>query len=131
VDLAQQIQAGAPIDLANGYFNCIWQGDANDMILRALSLVDSPPSVWNLCRPERFSVRTVAGQLGDLLERKPMFNGTESSTALMSNSERICAQLGKPPTSLETMLRWTADWTKCGGRIFGKPTYFEVRDGNY
>jgi dTDP-4-dehydrorhamnose reductase len=131
VDLAQQIQTGAPVDLANGYFNCIWQGDANDMILRALALADSPPSVWNLCRPEKFSVRTVAEQLGELLGRKPVFGGTESPTALLSNSQRICARLGKPSTSLETLLRWTAAWIKRGGRILGKPTHFEVRDGNY
>jgi nucleoside-diphosphate-sugar epimerase len=131
MDLAQLVQAGSPINLANGYFNCIWQGDANDMILRALSLADSPPSVWNLCRPEKFAVRTVAEQLGDFLGRKPVFNGAESTSALLSNSERICTQLGQPPTSLETMLRWTAHWTKHGGRMLGKPTHFEVRDGNY
>src|SRR5690606_14936777 len=28
-DLAQRIVAGELIDLSTGYFNCIWQGDAN------------------------------------------------------------------------------------------------------
>jgi hypothetical protein len=32
---------------------------------------------------------------------------------------------------METLLRWTAQWVKQGGRDLGKPTHFEVRDGNY
>src|SRR5688572_11712947 len=42
VDLAQRVRAGEPIDLANGYFSCVWQGDANDMVSRSLSLRASP-----------------------------------------------------------------------------------------
>ena len=38
VDIARKIQASGPIEMANGHFNCIWQGDANDMALRALSV---------------------------------------------------------------------------------------------
>ena len=131
VDLAQKVNAGEPIDLANGYFNCIWQGDASDMILRSLSLADSQASSWNLCCTEIFSVRTVASQLGELLGRAPIFNGNETSTALLGNSGRICGELGEPPTSLATMLRWVAHWVKHNGRTLGKPTHFEVRDGNY
>src|SRR3954468_7123323 len=52
VDIACKVQSGKPIELANGYFNCIWQGDANEMVLRASALATSPPSIWNLCRPE-------------------------------------------------------------------------------
>jgi len=29
------------------------------------------------------------------------------------------------------MLGWTAHWVKLGGGDLGKPTHFEVRDGNY
>ena len=130
-DLARRVQSGDPIPLANGYFNCIWQGDANEMVLRALSLAGSPPTVWNLCRPERFSVREIAGRLGDLLGRSPRFAGHEATTALLADSSRICATLGSPRTPMEILLRWTAHWVKQGGRDLGKPTHFEVRDGNY
>jgi dTDP-4-dehydrorhamnose reductase len=130
-DLARKVAAGEPIDLANGSFNCIWQGDANDLAIRSLSLAASPASAWNLCRPEIFSVREVAGRFGELLGRQPVFSGTESATALLGNAAPLCARLGAPSVSLESMQEWIAAWIKLGGRNLGKPTHFEVRDGNY
>ncbi|MFV1980449.1 MAG: NAD-dependent epimerase/dehydratase family protein, partial [Rhodothermia bacterium] len=38
VDLASTIKAGGPVDLTTGFLNCVWQGDANDLIIRSLSL---------------------------------------------------------------------------------------------
>ena len=131
VDIAQKVFAGEPIDLASGNFNCIWQGDANEMILRALDLASSPMVAWNLCRPEIFSTREAALQFGELLELKPEFVGTESATALLGNAKKICSELGEPRTNVETMMRLIADWVKRGGRSLGKPTHFETRDGKY
>ncbi len=131
VDIARKVQQGEPIPLANGYFNCIWQGDANEMVLRALALAASPPSVWNLCRPEVYQVRSVAERFGELLDTTPRFTGTEAPTALLGNPARLCAQLGPPALPLDSMLVWIAHWVKRGGRNLGKPTHFEVRDGNY
>ncbi len=131
VDLARKVHSGEPIELVNGYFNCIWQADANEMILRALSLTATPPSVWNLCRPEILSVRNVAERLGELLGRAPQFIGSESATALLGNSARLCQALGTPGLPLETMMKWVAAWVQRGGRNLGKPTHFEVRDGKY
>ena len=130
-DLADRIWNGQPIDLANGFFNCIWQGDANELVLRALSLAATPPAAFNLTSPELFSVRAVASRLGELLEKPVEFAGHESITSLTGNSSKLCSLLGRPPTSLERMLCWTADWVKAGGRSLGKPTHFESRDGNY
>jgi nucleoside-diphosphate-sugar epimerase len=131
VDIARKVHLGEGVELANGSFNCIWQGDANELALRALALAACPPSVWNLCRPESFSVRAVALRLGELLGRPARFIGTEASTALLGASERLCAALGPPSIPLEVMLRWIAHWVKQGGRNLAKPTHFEVRDGNY
>jgi nucleoside-diphosphate-sugar epimerase len=131
LDIALKVHNGELVELANGYVNCIWQGDANEMVLRALSLASAPPGVWNLCRPEILSVRAVAAQFGELLGRPPQFTGTEAPTALLGNSAGICEKLGAPAVPLETMLHWTAHWVKQGGRNPGRPTHFEVRDGKY
>jgi nucleoside-diphosphate-sugar epimerase len=130
-DIARMVHTGQPIPLANGSFNCIWQGDANEMVLRALGLCTSPPAVFNLCRPEIFSVREAATRLGERLARAPIFERTEAATALLGNAGKITKVMGKPAIPLETMVRWVAEWVKRGGRSLGKPTHFEVRDGNY
>jgi nucleoside-diphosphate-sugar epimerase len=131
LDIAQKVHGGKLIDLANGYFNCIWQGDANDLILRSLALANCPPTIWNLCRPEVFSVRSVAAQFGELLGRAPRFTGTENPNALLCNSRPLCEKLGEPSTPLAPMLNWIADWVRRDGCTWGKPTGFEVRDGKY
>jgi nucleoside-diphosphate-sugar epimerase len=131
VDIGRKVFAGEAIDLATGYFNCIWQGDANDMVLRSLALASSPPSVWNLCQPQIFYVREVAMEFGKVLNRAPRLAGSEASTALLGNSMKLCARLGAPQISVSMMVRWIAHWLEQGGRDLNRPTHFEVRDGNY
>jgi len=131
VDIARKVHAGEPIDVTTGYFNCIWQADANEMILRALALTDNPPTSFNLTSPTVFSVRKVAAKFSQLLGRSAKLVGTESTTAFLSNTERMCSELGAPPTPFESVIRWTAHWVKNGGRSLNKPTHFEVRDGAY
>jgi dTDP-4-dehydrorhamnose reductase len=130
VDIARMVHAGEPVDATMGYFNCIWQGDANEMILRALALARTPPMVLNLTGP-MVSLREVAIRFGDLLGRPARIAATEAGTALLSNPARAVALLGAPPTPVEEVIRWTADWIKRGGRLLDKPTHFEIRDGMY
>jgi hypothetical protein len=131
VDVARKVWADEEVDLRNGYFNCIWQGDANEMTLRSLALASAPAKAWNMTGPAAVSVLKVAERLGELLGKNVRFTGQESETALLSNPSRLCAELGPPETSLETMLQWIAHWIKLGGRTLNKPTHFEVRDGAY
>jgi nucleoside-diphosphate-sugar epimerase len=128
VDIARRVWAGETIDLSNGYFNCIWQGDANDMILRSLTLSSEP---WNVTAPGIVSVRQVAEQFGQIFSKKTHFVNQESATALLNNPAKICQHLGPPPTSLQNMIDWIAHWVRSGGRSLDKPTHFEVRDGAY
>ncbi len=130
-DIARKVVSEVPIELANGFFNCIWQADANEMILRSLSLAASPPEAWNLTSPAKLGVRDIATRLGELVGVTPKFVGNESQLALLSDPKKLSAVLGPPPTPVEAMLRWTAHWVKTGGRSLGKPTHFEVRDGRY
>ena len=131
VDIARKVHGEETIDLRNGHVTCIWQGDANEMILRALTLARSPAEVFNLCRPEVYRVREVATKLGVLLGREPRFVGQETDTAIIGNAAKLCAALGPPSVEMETMLRWIAHWVKGGGRSLGRPTHFETRDGRY
>ena len=130
-DIARKVHAGEPVALGNGGFNCIWQRDANELILRALKLAAAPPSVYNLCRPEIFPVREIATRLGELLGRAPIFSGNETETTLLGKAAKLCAALESPVTPMETILRWTTQWVKQGGHDLGRPTHFEVRDGKY
>jgi nucleoside-diphosphate-sugar epimerase len=130
-DVAEKVWTNQPVELVNGHFNCIWQSDANEMIVRSLALASSPAAAFNLTSAKIFSVREVATRLGELLTKPARFVGSESETAFIGNTSKLRALLGDPPTPLDAMLRWTADWVKRGGRSLGRPTHFEVRDGRY
>jgi nucleoside-diphosphate-sugar epimerase len=131
VDLAQKVFRGEPISLAMGYFNTIWQRDACEMILRLFETADVPPSVWNITGRDRLSVRDICHRFGALFNRAPTFIDIESDTALLSDASTACKAFGPPPTSLDQMLEWTADWIRRGGETWNKPTHFEVRDGRF
>lgn len=131
VDIALKVLSGAPIDLTVGYLNAIWQRDANAMIIRALSLAQSPAFPLNLTGPEMLSVRAVAQRFGELFRREPIFAGTESPVALLNDSGKAHQLLGLPETSIEQVIRWTANWLEHQGRVLGKPTHYEVADGRY
>ncbi len=131
VDIAQKILAGQPVDVTMGYLNCIWQGDANAMIVRALALAESPARPLNLTGAAVLSVRELAQRLGEHLNRPVTITGTEAETALLSNPAAAYAALGVPPTPLDTVLQWTAQWLQHGGHTLNKPAHFDVRDGRY
>ena len=57
--------------------------------------------------------------------------GTEAETAWLNNASYSHRLFGTPPTSLATMLTWTAAWRRQGGETWGKPTGFERRDGRF
>jgi nucleoside-diphosphate-sugar epimerase len=131
VDLAQRVWAGQPVDLSMGYFNAIWQGDANAAALSALGFATRPPLLVNVAGPALLSVREVAEQFGPLLGRPVQFIGQESADAIVSNAELSRRLLGLPRISEDQMVRWIADWIQRGGETLGKPTHFEVRDGQF
>ena len=131
VDLARQVMAGEPIDLTMGYFNAIWQGDANAMTLRAFDHVAVPPRVINVAGPERSSVRGVVEELGRLLDKPVRFSGNEAPDALLSDGRLGHELLGPPGVSVRQMIRWIADWQLRGGPVLDKPTHFQTRDGKF
>lgn len=131
VDIARRVFEGEPVDLAMGYFNAIWQGDANSYALRSLELCASPPAVLNVTGAERIAVREVARWFGRAFETEPRFLNTEGPVALLSDSSRCRALLGEPEVPLELLQQWVAHWVRSGGASLNKPTHFEVTDGRF
>lgn len=129
-DLARKITAGGPIDLAMGYANIIWQGDANEWALRALAHCSAPTTPLNVSGPV-VSIRAAAKGLGERLGKTPKFVGQEAETAWLIDSGEAEKLFGPPSVNLNTLLDWTADWTARGMASLGKPTHYETRDGNY
>jgi nucleoside-diphosphate-sugar epimerase len=131
VDIAQSVWLSTPIDLATGYFNTIWQGDANAMILQSFNNVASPPWVVNVTGPELLSVRDVSQKLARLMGCEAILSGTESRTALLSDSRRARELFGEPRVNAEQLIAWAADWVMRGNPQLNKPTGFQSRDGTF
>jgi nucleoside-diphosphate-sugar epimerase len=131
VDIATKVKNNLPVDLSMGHFNVIWQGDANDVVLRSLGHVASPALVLNITGEETLSVRDVAQEFGKLFGKKPKLVGKEAKTALLSNSQLAFSLFGKPRVPIQKVIEWTAGWMEEDRKLLGKPTHFEVRDGKY
>ncbi|OKI54844.1 NAD-dependent epimerase/dehydratase family protein [Micromonospora sp. CB01531] len=131
VDIARTVHAGDTMDLTMGHANVVWQGYANEVILRALHHTATPPFVLNLTGPELVSVRQVATAVAARLGRELVLTGTEAPTALLSNAQ-ICHRLfGYPDMPLAELIELTADWVADGQPLLGKPTGFQHRDGKF
>lgn len=131
LEIAKSLKAGRAIDLAMGHFNCIWQGDANEIAIRSLLATQSPANFLNVTGPETVSVKYAAQQLGQRLGIEPIFTGQESETALLSNAGKSMQLFGYPRVSLLQMFDWVAEWIEQGGSMINKPTHFQEREGKF
>jgi nucleoside-diphosphate-sugar epimerase len=131
VDLARKVLARDPIELEMGYFNVIWQADANAIALGAFEQTASPPNVLNVTGPETLSVRDVAGRFAARFGVPPELRGSEAPDALLSNST-LCRRLfGPPRLDAAQLIDLTGDWLAGGGQTLEKPTHFDARDGRF
>lgn len=131
VDLALKIVTGGEIDLAVPLVNVIWQGDANAVALRSFALCASPADILNVTGMPVLPVRHLAEELGRRLGTPPKFAGSEGDSALVSDATRCLRLFGPPKVDLPQMLDWVAHWVRRGGHLLGKPTGFQVRDGQF
>ena len=129
-DVARTIWQGQPLSVAMGYANIIWQGDANDLALRALSTCTTPTSAINLSGPP-ISIRDVAIRLAARMGKTVHLTDTEAHSAWLVDCHKANALWGPPSVALDTLLDWTAAWVMQGHKSLDKPTHFEVRDGHY
>lgn len=129
-ELARRVVHGEAIDLATGWVNVIWQGDANRLALRGLMVANVPALALNVTGP-MVRVRELAERLAIHAGVQPRFTGAEHETALVANVDRLHEYLPYSPLPLDTLCEWAVGWIRGGGRLLSKPTKFEVRDGKF
>lgn len=131
MDIAKAVDQGKPIDLRMGNVNVIWQGDANEMALRALHRCEVPAKLLNITGPETASVRWIAKEFGKRFNKTPLFENEENATALLSNAAESFRLFGYPKISLINMIEVLAAWVQQGGKTMNKPTHFQEREGKF
>jgi nucleoside-diphosphate-sugar epimerase len=131
LDIGTQVFEGRAVDVRMGAVNVIWQGDANSIALRSLTVCRTPPFILNLTGPETLSVAAVAARFGEIFGKVPLVDGMEADTALLNNATLCHSMFGYPSVTAGQMIEWTADWIANGGRRLDKPTHFQTRDGKF
>ena len=130
-DIASKVRRGEPVDVTMGQVNLIWQGDANEQVLRCLAHCTTPSTPLNCTGLDALWVRELAIKMGARLGVPARIVGSEAPTALLSDAGEAARLFGPPRVSIETMIDWVADWVAHDGASLGKPTRFEVRDGTF
>ena len=130
-DIALNIANNEPVNNSVGFFNCIWQGDANANALRSLELCESPCAILNVTGPETASVANAARMMGRIMGKEFTFKGEPGNLGYLNNAAKMCRIFGYPQVSLEQMIMWQAQWLADGGISIGKPTHFEVNNGKF
>lgn len=131
LEIAKSVVEQKPIDLTTGFVNVIWQGDANEIAIRAFHHCEVPAKILNVTGPETVSVRWLAEQFGLQLGKEPKFINEVQSTALLSNASLSHQLFGYPRVTLRQMIGLIADWMKLGGKTLNKPTHFQERNGKF
>jgi nucleoside-diphosphate-sugar epimerase len=131
VDLALKVANNAPVDLTMGWLNCIWQGDACARAIQCLGLAATPARILNITGPEKLRIRDLAVEFGRRFGREPVFTGSEAPTAWLADAAESVRLFGPPTVPVAAMLDLVAAHVQAGGRLLGKPTHFETRDGKF
>jgi nucleoside-diphosphate-sugar epimerase len=131
IDVALNVLNGTPIDIRTGVANCIWQGDAISHILRCLLHGTTPATAINIGTPRTTNIRRAAERFGELLGKKPVFQGQEQPTAWHNDCSEAEKLFGQPAVDLDTMIRWNADWLQRKMPLHHKPTHYDERAGSF
>ena len=130
-DIASKVIQGQPIDISISHVNVIWQGDAAAQALRCLAYCETPTSPINVSGHQILAVRELAAKFGQRFGRAPVFTGTETPTAWLTNTALAVRLFGEPVVEIDRLIGWTADWVTRAMPSLGKPTKYEVADGRY
>jgi nucleoside-diphosphate-sugar epimerase len=131
LEIAKAVKEKRTVDLSMGYVNVIWQGDANEIAIRALQHCSVPSSVINVTGPETLSVRWLAEEFGNMFGQTPEFINHEQPDALLSNAAESFRLFGYPKTSLKQIMELLVRWINHGGKTLNRPTHFQEREGQF
>lgn len=130
-DIGSAVLAGEPVSQATGNANVVWQGYANEVVLRSLLHAHNEVFTVNLTGPEILSVGAVARSFGAALNREVTVVDEPAETALLNNAGLCFDLFGYPSVTAQTLIRWQAAWLEAGLPTSGKPTKWAVRDGKF
>jgi len=131
LEIAKSVKENKPIDLAMGTASVIWQGDANEIALRALNHCTVPAKILNVTGPEIVSFRWLGEQFGKMLKMTPEFINDEQPTSFLSNAAESFRLFGYPKVTLKQMMEVVLEWLNEGGKTLNKPTHYQERKGKY
>lgn len=131
LEIAKTVKENRAVDLAMGNVNVIWQGDANEIALRALHHCSVPSKILNVTGPETISVRWLAEQFGNMFGQAPSFINEEQAASLLSNAAESFRLFGYPKTPLMKIMELIVEWVNQGGKTINKPTHFQERKGQF
>lgn len=131
VEIAKAVWNETPIDLSMGHVNIIWQGDANEYAIRSLLHASTPPKIINVTGPETLSLKWLANEFGEKMNKKPQFVGFEQDTALLNNASEAHKLFGYPKISVREMIDLVSEWIVNNRELLNKPTHFQERKGQF
>ena len=131
VDIGQRVLAGEPVDITMNVFNFIWQGDACARAIQCLLHVANPPKLLNITGPEKVTLRDAAERFGKIFGKAPILTGTPADAAWHSDASESIRLFGPTTKSLDDLIAMIAQHLQAGGKLLGKPTHFETRDGKF
>lgn len=131
LEIAKSVKEKRPIDLSMGSVNVIWQGDANEIAIRALNHCSVPAKILNVTGPETISVRWLAEQFGNMFGQTAVVINEEQPTALLSNAAESFRLFGYPKTPLKQVMELLVEYITQGGKTINKETHFQERKGKF
>ena len=130
-DLGIKIWNDEPLTAGVGFFNIIWQGDANNYALLALQQTSSPAEILNVTGEDLLSVRKVAEEMGAIMKKQVRMAADGHNHSYLNDASKLFRLFGKPSVSSRELIRMQAEWIMHGGKGLNKPTHFEVDDGKF
>lgn len=130
-DIGIKVWNNEPIDTGIGYFNIIWQGDANNAALLSLLHTSSSANILNITGEDILSVSETAKEMGRIMGKPVEIISSGKDASYLNNASKSFGYFGKPSFSSKELIRMQAEWIMHGGKALHKPTHFETDDGKF